>query len=468
MRKFFALIAVVSFLCTAATAFAKTDPSPACYRPDALGVINHELPARVPDGFARTDTLNFGYFQVIGGNNYAVLNGEWTFDHGAGSLEGWYAIDKTANSGDYWRWIDATGWSGHGNEVVAPIINGTGSVWVGIYENDADALCWESGLGYGNNWCQRLTSPAFTYTGTGTVTIDVKYFQDSEYKFDYGKVLVGAAGNTTQLNGPGGWSGNMNLYSAPLTYNREILASELGEEGDPRPFEIIFEFAADGGWSDQDGFYTTSYGPMGLDDFSVTGSVTATTTSFNWDDGLQGWTAGHCPGLGSYMAIHPMSLYSAIEFPCSCDLSGNVMAFHNESFHHPMASEEIAWSPPADRTSWQAYNKMFCDWDQYSDMPQGNGTHYRPGWSYYPYLAPLPASTCGRDARARTCGTTPETLRSAVATATSLPSGVFLRTASSLALPMSATPPATASESRRPSAPAPPTPARSSTTSRSA
>ena len=42
-----------------------------------------------------------------------------------------------------------------------------------------------AGLGYGNEWCQRLTSPTLTYTGTGSVEIGFTCFNDTEEDYDY-------------------------------------------------------------------------------------------------------------------------------------------------------------------------------------------------------------------------------------------------------------------------------------------
>ena len=60
----------------------------------------------------------------------------------------------------------------------------------------ADELCWEGGLGYGNGWCPHWTSPTLTYSGSGDVTI----------AFDYFKAFKGADKLDVTVIGPKGQS----------------------------------------------------------------------------------------------------------------------------------------------------------------------------------------------------------------------------------------------------------------------
>jgi len=388
MRKFFALMAVVLLGATAATAFAK-DNSLEVTRAIMNGELVNDLPARAPDGFARTDTLDFGYFQVLGGNTYAVLGERWTWDHGAGNVyEGWYAVDETANADTTFRQITATNWAGHGNEVAAPIINGTGSVWCGLMEDQADNLCWDSGLGYGNDWCQRLSSPDGVYTWNGgDVTLSFTYFNNTELDYDYSKVLMTVAGATVPLNGDGFTDVIGAPPAGPWADFSTTITAGMFPVSPPADFTIYFEFTSDIGWSDEDGRYATDYGPFAFDDLTVSGGVTGGPYTYNYDAGLQGWTAATCPGIGSYFSIQPVSNYIILD-PCQCLLEGNVAAFHDSNNEHPDGQRVAAWSPPADRTDYQSYNKIFAIWDEYADMPQSNGVFCRPGWSYYPYLCP--------------------------------------------------------------------------------
>jgi hypothetical protein len=399
MRKFFALIAVVLMLGMAATAFAKNDMPIAYGSPP--GSLQGDVPARAPHSFARTDTVSFGYYTPVGSYLYAVQGETWTWDHGAPDpLEGWYSVDQTAAPNPYFRQITAASWTGHLNGVAAPIITGAGSAWVGLMEDEAELRCWDSGLGYGNLWCQRLTSPTLTYGGTGTVSLNFNYFNDSEADFDYSKTILAVAGGELVLNGDGFSSKVGTPPTGPwAAYSRTITQSEMGGSGS-RPFTIRFEFTSDVGWSDEDGQYTTTYGPFGADDVVIGGDVVGGTQSYNFDASLQNWTASSCPGVGSYFAVHPLSDY-IIQDPCTCRLEGNVIGMHDDLQEHPTNQHEAIYSPIVDHRSLQSYNKFLAFFDQYLDMPQANGVVDRIGWNYYPFVCPASGQTqwSGRQGR---------------------------------------------------------------------
>ena len=184
MRKIFALVFVVLLAVTASDAFARSsDQMEHATRAPMAGEWDKDIPARAPDGFARQDTINFGNYEIIGGEYYAVVDGVWDFEDGAAgpgmgdpSLQGWYSIDLTANPGAYWRHITDAIWTADPfNPAYVPLISDTGCAWVGLFASEARDLCWSAeGPGYGNSWCKRLTSPNFTYTGSGSVTLSMK------------------------------------------------------------------------------------------------------------------------------------------------------------------------------------------------------------------------------------------------------------------------------------------------------
>jgi len=396
MRKFFAFLAVAALVASAATAFAKVDPRNAISNVNQgprLGLANDDAPIAQP-GFTRGDTLNFGFYQDISGTKYAVLGETWTWDHGAPDpLEGWVAIDETEAPGDYFRWINATNWAAGGNAVAAPILNGTGSAWVGLFENDADALCWLGGLGYGNNWCQKLTKTV-TYDGSGDVTITFRYFQDTELNFDYTKLVVDPAGAAPEviINGDG-FTDKIGLAEPnPPTgadYSRVITEAELGGAG-ARQVEIFFRFESDGGWSDEDAQYTTMYGPFGVDNINLVNNLSSGGGLTDFESGLGTWTAQRCAGIGTFFGIAPLENY-IIQDPCQCELAGNVLEFHDANQEHPVGQMVAAKSPKVRKqlqAPYPAYNKIFADWDQYAEMPQANGVMYRPQWEFYPYICP--------------------------------------------------------------------------------
>ncbi len=402
MREFFALVFAVLLAVTASDALAKSmGQIEHATRAPMAGEWDKDIPARAPDTFARQDTIDFGNYQIIGGEYYAVVDGVWDFEDGADgpgmggpSLQGWYSIDLTANPGAYWRHITDAIWSADPfNPSYVPLINGPGCAWVGLFAGEARDLCWDTeGPGYGNSWCQRLTSPTFSYTGSGSVNLSMKYWNDTEPGFDYSTVVLQAGPNRTVLNDPGfdgqiGFDGGLEFPGGANaeTYTRAINNNEFG--GAAIDFQIIFEFTSDAGWSDEDGLYVSDYGPFAADDVVLTGSIDE-AQSFNFDDGLQNWTATACPGEGSFFNIAPLSQYVILD-PCVCGLEGTLVHFHNPNFEHDYGQREMAWSPIVDRTpipNYTDFNRIFADWDQYCEMPMENGVFYRAGWSYYPFV----------------------------------------------------------------------------------
>lgn len=382
------LLALTCTLIATSTAMARTPVSSTPLLLVPASEATDPLPARAPDGFARAETLRFGYVQEIGGQLYAILGETWTFDHGGGSLEGWYAADLSVNATDYFRRISAADWEGHENAVVAPVLAGNASVWIGAFEDEAQDLCWESGLGYANRWCQRITSPPLTYDGIGDLAIGFTYFNDSELLFDYSKLILRLAnGDELALNGEG-FSDRIGAGSGatpptPQIANFQVAGSEL--QAQPT-LQIVFEFTSDGGWSDEDGSYVTDYGPFAVDDVSVSGGASA---SFDFELDLEGWTPSRCEEIGSFFGLCNVD-EQPLPDVCDCSIAGNALCFADGLGQHPDGQHVQAISPPIDRSGLgPSTNVVFADFEIYADMPRANGVFYRPGWKYFPWTCPL-------------------------------------------------------------------------------
>ncbi|MCA9730046.1 MAG: hypothetical protein KC729_20350, partial [Candidatus Eisenbacteria bacterium] len=395
--------ALVAFASTSASTFAHAK-EPVTFKP--LPLVGAEA-AKTSDADrldrpiratrAGADTVSYG---DIGVDGFSIYGDVWDWDDPAGSdpLMGWYATDVTSQQVAYGRRITPDDWAGHGNLVPAPILSGTGSLWIGALEDEAGALCWSGGLGYGNDWCQKIVSPPLTLTSAEDIALGFRYFADSEVNFDYTRLIL------RQL--PGGWevpispadgfSGKIGLatdspaspppgaiHTAPITLAMLDGSTE---------FQIVFEFGSDGGWSDEDGSYATDFGPFGLDDVDLTGGTVA---SFDFEDGEQAWTFEACQiGPGSYFGLGNVSDYDLVEI-CGCGLADNLIELHDETQGHPDGQREMARSNPTDvldMTSRLAGSpgslEIFADWDQYSALPRSGGTFYRLGWDYYPYECP--------------------------------------------------------------------------------
>lgn len=331
----------------------------------------------------------YGFYDP--GTGVAVENDRWTFDHGAADpLEGWRSKDLRQNDFTAFRRITPGLWGGHDNVPAAPVLAGSSSVWVGWFEDEADAACWKDGLGYGNFWTQHFTSDIF-FDGTGSETIEFDYFLDTEAGYDFVRVLAiddltdAVISTIATFDGTGGTPG------APLHFSGAI-----GSIFDV--FRIRFEFTSDPAYSDEDSLYTTTTGPFGVDDIVVGGfalGVTPNTSDF--ESGLQGWTATPGPANGTEAGLASAGSYT---YDPSCGLgvnglSGNVLEFHDGTQQHPARQRERAASPaiPIEGYGTDPLN-VFAEYNIYADNPlTPDSVLYSWWWSYYPFACPATGDT---------------------------------------------------------------------------
>ncbi len=358
---------------------------------------------------ARPDTIVFGYYTTkIDGLKYAVLDGEWTFDHAADDpLEGWTSVDQTANDQTYWRQLTEAKWIAEGGVIAWPQLNGDGMVLCGATQGHADSLGWDLGRGYGDDWCQRLTSPPLTYGGTGSVDLSLHYFSESELNYDYTRIFVESGASRVLINPPG-FTGEIGIDTlgvltppGGVEYAQTISNLDLGGGTEPRTFQIVIEFISDTAFSDETGVGwpelhpDSFYGGVGLDDIRLGGTslIPPDTVFYAFESDLEGWTATKCPGVGSFLGLGNMADYIITE-PCTCSLTNNVLEMHDEARLHPVGQHEMLHTPIIDRENdipggtYLNYNRILAEWDHYADLPLTNGVFYRAGWTYYPYENP--------------------------------------------------------------------------------
>jgi hypothetical protein len=331
---------------------------------------------------ARSDTIDFGFYAPNTG--MAVQGETWTFDHGApDSLEGWTPSIFTIPQ-PHWRRISAADWAGHQNQVAAPIITGQGSAWAGLQEDQADSVGYVDGLGYGNDWDQVWISPALTYTGSGSVNLSLRYFNDTEQDYDYTRVLIEFAPDQhTTLNGDGftGRIGDPSSGNYP-TYTRVIGPTVFGSH---RQFRIAVEMVSDGGWSDEDGEYPTLYGPCAFDDIALSGSIVEGGQLYGFEEGNDGFTAVDWRIRPSQLGVAEASDY-LLPDPYECGPLGKLLEFHDATWHHPADQDELILSPVVDRASLGPYyNRVMVEYDLYARLAGNQGVEFRTAWSYYPY-----------------------------------------------------------------------------------
>jgi len=320
----------------------------------------------------------------------AVEDEVWTFDHDSGWWEGWTREDLTKNQFAAFQFIDNSVWGAHPNVPAAPIINGSGSVWLGFHEDEADNACWLAGLGYGNNWAQRLRSPVFVNTSGAYVAISFDYWYNCESGYDSVKVVVQSITNGTR-SVIGGFSGIGGSYVSPLHFFQNVAVTS------PDTFRVILEFTSDGSYSDEDDNYSTYLGPFGMDDLDVSGienTLRGPWPPYDFDTGLDGWLAEAIPGVGGYAALHDFAGYS---LP-GCGQDANVAAFHDLTQAHPSGQHERITSPPADISSYgTAPLNVWAQFDIYADNPLADSLYWTWGFQYYPSTCPVTGDSVWSD-----------------------------------------------------------------------
>jgi hypothetical protein len=286
----------------------------------------------------------------------------------------------------------------------APMIRATvGQIWVGAQQDEADTECWtcdagsSCSLGYRNDLCQRMDSPMIAYAPGEPVTVSFAYFSDCEGGvFDYTEVQLVAVDEmlqelaTLSLTSIGGRLGSPQEPDS-------CVVTATAEEIPPATMfvKVRFRFTSDGGWSDEDGLFCSTYGPFAADNVGVAfGGVEVAW--FDFDSGPQGWEGSDCSPepVGEFVAVHPLSYYEILD-PCGCGLEGNVLTFHDEAGSHPPGMSSMAMSPVVDRTAYPApeYNVVLATFDVYEYLLYSNGVLWRPGWFYYPWECPASGYT---------------------------------------------------------------------------
>ena len=334
----------------------------------------------LPDGCGTS--LTGSSFRTYGHCYYptgeAVEGRVWTFDHGdVDPFEGWRSYDLTTDDFTAFRHITTAIWSGHGNVPSAPIIDGSGSVWMGFFEDEADAECWKAGLGYGNDWKQQLISPSF-YNATGPVNLTFDYWHDAENTYDYVRVILDRGSSLDTL---AEFTGTDGSYGAPVTFDDDVEVSGT--------FNFIFEFESDGSYSDEDSLYATTLSAFGVDNIDVDGhdSVSGPSPPYRFETGLDGWTAQAVPGAGSQADVNNVAVYGISD--TTCTLASNVVSFHDGMLQHPAGQYERFMSNRVDISPYGTDSlTIFAQYDLYTYNPLGTAVSWTWGFTYYPYICP--------------------------------------------------------------------------------
>jgi hypothetical protein len=363
----------------------------------------------------RADTTFFGGNAGAGG--LATVGGVWDFE--GGNLQGWSSIDLTNLSpfGEppgvtfIRRQTDADFAGDPTNGIIDPVGGPDliGSIWVGGHQDEAEAECWPGGQGYSNGWGVNARK-TFTYGGSGSVTIQFDYYQDSEPGFDFtyvysvnGGIRSAPYNTSANPNAQGfGYSGANELGSgigSPTNPAHDTLTIPVTDlPGSGQPFDVLINFDSDPLYSDgldSLGFFLNSFfGPFCFDNFSILGTGLSDTDNF--EASLESWVLFSDPPIGTFVRARNLAVLDPVEDPCTCPITADpnndfVMIAADETgavFPHPKKQHEMIMSNPAYVATTTNQSIKVTIFDAWQDLPQANGVGYRAVLHYYPWTCP--------------------------------------------------------------------------------
>ena len=347
----------------------------------------------------------------------AIQDSVWTFDTGVGShfdhsdpsvdpfkspgrhaaMEGWYGFDylqsgnepyfRRVHSGDS-RWNAVCVGSAAG-------LGGVYSMWAGAFEEEADALCWAAGQGYGNNWNLGIRKLIDNVGGVnGRITFD--YVIETEGCCDYVELYVDPTGSPipdSKQIVPQAQGGHLSGSSSVTGHQADLLISNNNWPSlSGSSAYVYFVVESDGGWSDEDfaGGFQTECGAIAIDNVVITESAALiASTDFEADQG--GWAlAPPTPGPGDFSDLQTVSSLGGFQgVPCDCALSDSVLTFNDGSGKAP-DQQNLAGSPWIDlkRAGLTGSPGKFIEFDYYADMPLLNGVYMFFQIQWYPFVCP--------------------------------------------------------------------------------
>jgi len=335
----------------------------------------------------------------------AVADGVWDFE--SCDLQGWTSVDLT-DEGLHGTHVTADSIAAHGDPA-SPVITAdgsTGSLWIGMHEDDARARCWPGGQGYGHVWHQQLAK-SFEYAGTGSVEVAFDYFVDHS-SFDVTRVfVVDDQGVRSPYLNPGpfgfGYYGSVQEGSpigTPMAPAREhlVVPSTYLPETPGAAFEVLIEFESDDSASDQfDRFgsvHDTVWGPFGIDGIEVSGVDLFDLSDFEPGglpgDELDGWELRARPPIGAFASVTPLGDLDTEDLPPDCPVWGCVLTVSDLEGPdpHPYLQYEAVRSNPAVVPDSLSIDHAIVEWDVWEESLLSLATGYFVGVETYPWTCP--------------------------------------------------------------------------------
>ncbi|MCX5801229.1 MAG: T9SS type A sorting domain-containing protein [Candidatus Eisenbacteria bacterium] len=373
------LILLVGITMTAAVAGAKEIERRVPIVDDGTSMLPMGRVYGVNAAMQGTDTFYYGGTVISGGDTLAATPAAagwanakmWTWSpagyngtpHSGLNMDGWRGLDRTDQVEDYMHVASSTSTDPYYN-IGDCVIAGYKSLFCGMTNQQCTDLCVSdvNGTGYGNNMRQTVATPTYRYYGGDAVTLGYKYHDESEPGLDYGHCIL-------QIYDADAWEwvnlDTLATYTDVMDGTESIdVGSYLAIYTDSVDFRIAFKFDSDGGYSDEDGYYTTECGGLEIDNYVLTiNSTPVESEDFESvaDGSLPtGWEHYYGGACGDYAHVAhvndlPLMLSQDVCWTVVgsswCAMADSVLVFYDESnlaYPHPLCQDNVAYSPVID------------------------------------------------------------------------------------------------------------------------
>ena len=355
-------------------------------------------------GAAAVETVYFGgtVWAADSARWEAIRDSCWTFDTGRGShfnknvanvdpfknaslhayMEGWVGFDRLSKYVPWFRRMPSTAFGTGQNQCV---FAGSFSFFAGITATEALYECYVGGQGYGDNW-HTCIERSFTYNGTGSITVQYSYKNETEDGFDYSTVYCDTTGNGADVV--------LASYTGTLVGTGVIhtLTKGLNLRSTAGTFKLKYCVDSDETGSDQDGTFATRCGAFALDNVTVTGGGITYTTGF--ETGADGFVLSPptpTPGGDWSNIVHINDLPPALA-NCVCNLQDSVLVFNDitQGGGHNLYQNSFAASPWIDLKADNVLGgpNKFLETSLYADLPLLNYIYAQFFVQWYPYVCP--------------------------------------------------------------------------------
>lgn len=351
------------------------------------------------------DTIYFGgtVWAADSSRWEAIQDSCWTFDTGVGShydhsdphvdpfkdpslhayMEGWVGLDhRRAPLNPYFRRLTESEFTGTSCVGASGGLQGSGSLFAGVLSQEANLLCYASGVGYGNNWDVSVEKQLGPYIG-GSVTLSYHYSTETEPGFDYAYCEVDTSAN-------GDW---VDIDS--FTGLQAGVGGGLLMQGSELPFttggniKIRFRVGSDGAYSDEDGFFPTDCGAFSVDNVSLIGAL---VDHSDFESGPDGWILGEPPSsfADDWSDIVSLNDLPMAQAPCECALRDSVLVFQDSLGGHSKFKDNVAVSPWIDlkAAGLVGVPGKFIQSDMYAELSLLNRVFAQFQVQWYPRTCP--------------------------------------------------------------------------------